>query len=424
MNKYEKYFDDRVSATITNCILRWLTDFASRNGSGNGKVSTFILGIREQASLYFNLLESEKKELVAAKRHWRVHFDLLSDYDELNACKSTMRLPRVGENVHLLPKHEIDRIVDPRSIPALVMDHKTKQASALAALRRDTASLRYLKNQSAEHVKKKDQAQEQPTCPVCLMEFNIADRAVLKCGHSLHMKCIDEILKRSGGLSTIRCPMKCLNTTSKNEVMIAAAESVPKDDGSKISTKIEGSWGTKVDRLIADLIAVIHKGERCLVFSQWDDLLSIIESALSANCISFTHPKGAKMFGASAQALRSSCQVMLLNVKRGAEGLTLVAATHVFMIEPLLHCGLDAQAINRVHRIGQTEKTYVHRYIIKDTIEEKIDAIRMERVATFENVEEEDSTFAASKHSQGKIQAGGLDGGFSAEELQEILNTF
>eukprot|EP00980_Cylindrotheca_fusiformis_P015396 scaffold4333_cov69-Cylindrotheca_fusiformis.AAC.1 len=64
-------------------------------------------------------------------------------------------------------------------------------------------------------------------------------------------------------------------------------------------------------------------GDRCLVFSQWDDLLAIVESALSANRISFTHPTGAKMFGASVHALRSLCQVMLLNVKRGAEGLTL-----------------------------------------------------------------------------------------------------
>jgi E3 ubiquitin-protein ligase SHPRH len=424
MIKHEEYFDDRVSSTIINCVSRWLTDFSSRYQSGNGKVSKFLVNVQEQAAVYFKLLESEKKELIAAKRHWRVHFDLLSDYDELNACKSTMRLPKVGENIHLLPKHEMDRIVDPRNIPALIMDHKFKQASALAALRRDTASLRYLKNQSVEHVNAQQQEKEQPSCPVCLMEFNVADRAVLKCGHSLHAECIDEILKRSGGSNAIRCPMKCLNTTSKNEVLIAAAESLSKDDGSKISKKIEGSWGTKVDRLIADLIEVIDKGERCLVFSQWDDLLSIIESALSANHIAFTHPKGAKMFGVSAQALRSSCQVMLLNVKRGAEGLTLVEATHVFMIEPLLHCGLDAQAINRVHRIGQTAKTYVHRYIIKDTIEEKIDAIRMDRQVTFENVEEEDTTFVTSKNAEGKIQAGGLDGGFTSEELKDVLSTF
>jgi E3 ubiquitin-protein ligase SHPRH len=382
----------------------------------------FLRNVKERAMTYFKIIDCEKKELIAVKRHWRVHFDLLSDYDELNSCKSTMRLPKIDENIHALSKQELDRIVDPRNIPGLIMDHSSKQAGALAALRRDMSSLRYLKNQSVENVQSQDE-KEAPTCPVCLMEFNAADRAVLKCGHSLHLKCIEEILKRKAGSNSIRCPMKCLTSTSKCEIMIAAADSLCKDDRSKTSRKIVGSWGTKVDRLLADLIDVINKGERCLVFSQWDDLLSIIESALSANNILFTHPKGAKMFGESVQTFRTSCQVMLLNVKRGAEGLTLVEATHVFMIEPLLHCGLDAQAINRVHRIGQTAKTYIHRYIIKDTIEEKIDAIRVERAITFENVEDEDSTVIASKMAKGKIQAGGLDGGFTTEELNDVLST-
>lgn len=334
-----------------------------------------------------------------------------------------MRLPRPNEAIHLLPRHERDSVVDPRNIPALIMDHRSKQAGALAALRRDCASLRYLKNQSIEQSQSQDTTADLPSCPVCLMEFNVDDRAVLKCGHSLHVKCIDEILRRSGGSTTIRCPMKCINTTRKSEILIAASESLLDPNGGKSRKGIEGSWGTKVDRLIADILDVIENGERCIVFSQWDDLLSIIESALSANKIKFTHPKSASTFGLSVQSLRSSCHVMLLNVKRGAEGLTLVEATHVFMVEPLLHCGLDAQAINRVHRIGQTGKTYVHRYLIKDTIEERIDAIRMDRQATFENIEEEDSAVAATKVTKGKISAGGLDGGFTSEELKHVLST-
>ena len=83
-------------------------------------------------------------------------------------------------------------------------------------------------------------------------------------------------------------------------------------------------------------------------------------------------------------------------------------------MEPLLHCGLDLQAINRVHRIGQTSKTYVHRYIIKDTIEEKIDKLRMERQNQLDKeiVEERN----------GEINADGIDGGFDTNELKEILN--
>lgn len=423
--EYESSINDRVFSTVLKSIARWLSDVPSKYHMGHGQTLDMLVSYQDQADVYFKLVECEKKELAAAKRHWRVHFDMLSDYDELNACKSTMRLPRVGERLSSLSRQELDRIVIPRDMPALVMDHKVKQASSLAALRRDIASLRYLKNQSVEQgrVEKED---EKPTCPVCLTEFGVADRAVLKCGHSLHMKCIDEILKRSPGSSMIRCPMKCVTITSREDVLIAAADSLEKKKNEEQGTttvapkKIEGSWGTKVDRLIADLIEVTEKGERSLVFSQWDEMLAIVESALFANKIAFTHPKGAKSFGASAQALRSTCKVMLLNVKSGAEGLTLVEATHVFMIEPLLHCGLDAQAINRVHRIGQTAKTYVHRYIIKNTIEEKIDAIRMDRQVTYED-EGEAST--STKSVKDKIPAGGMDGGFTSEELKEILSS-
>jgi len=70
-----------------------------------------------------------------------------------------------------------------------------------------------------------------------------------------------------------------------------------------------------------------------------------------------------------------------MNVKNGAEGLTLTEANHCFMLEPILNHSLDAQAINRIHRIGQTSKTYIYRYIMRDTVEEKIDAMRVEREA-------------------------------------------
>jgi hypothetical protein len=279
MLEYETGLNDRVFSTILKSIARWLSDVPSKYHLGHGQALDMLGSYQDQADVYLKLVECERKELAAAKRHWRVHFDMLSDYDELNACKSTMRLPRVGENLSSLPQQELGRIVIPRNMPALVMDHKVKQASALAALRRDIASLRYLKIQSVEQGRA-EKGNEKPTCPVCLTEFGVADRAVLKCGHSLHTKCIDEILKRSSGSSIIRCPMKCLSVTSRDDVLIAAADSLKKDQSTVgAPKKIEGSWGTKVDRLIGDLMDVIEKGERCLVFSQWDEMLAIVESA-------------------------------------------------------------------------------------------------------------------------------------------------
>jgi E3 ubiquitin-protein ligase SHPRH len=103
-----------------------------------------------------------------------------------------------------------------------------------------------------------------------------------------------------------------------------------------------------------------------------------------------------------------------LNIKNGAEGLTLVEASHVFMVESILNNGLDAQAINRIHRITHVLKTFIHRYVVAGTIEEKIDAIRMERQET----NFEDDLQEQKKHS---INGGGIDGGLDVSELRRLL---
>jgi len=194
------------------------------------------------------------------------------------------------------------------------------------------------------------------------------------------------------------------------------ASDISKDDGSKLTKQIKGQWGTKVDRLISDLLGVVEIGEKSIVFSQWDDMLSIMECAFAANSIRFVRPKSIKKFGDYLSFFRSNnCHVLLLHVKHGAEGLTLVEANHVFMIEPLLNHSIDSQAINRIHRIGQTSKTYIHRYVIEDTIEIKIDRMRAERQC--QEGEEEDTV----KEAKEMLRAGGLDGGFNATELQELL---
>ena len=108
---------------------------------------------------------------------------------------------------------------------------------------------------------------------------------------------------------------------------------------------------------------------------------------------------------------------MLLNVKNGAEGLTILEATHIYMIEPLLNQGLDLQAINRIHRVGQTSKTWVHRYIMRDSVEMKIENRRLES--------QEDSVEDALMEAKSTtLRAGGIDGGFSSEgDLLQILTS-
>lgn len=59
-----------------------------------------------------------------------------------------------------------------------------------------------------------------------------------------------------------------------------------------------------------------------------------------------------------------SIQVLLLLIQHGANGLNLLEAQHVVLVEPLLNPAAEAQAISRVHRIGQENRTLVHRFIV------------------------------------------------------------
>ena len=85
-------------------------------------------------------------------------------------------------------------------------------------------------------------------------------------------------------------------------------------------------------------------------------------------------------------------------------------------------------AINRIHRIGQNRKTYVWRYIVADTVEVKIDQLRMKHQE--DQIDEDDSMIrGGSGHDNGTtkkilIQAGGIYGGFrSQEEVFELLQS-
>jgi len=265
-------------------------------------------------------------------------------------------------------------IVDREDIAAQYFDHEAKQASALGEMKRNEGTLRFLMNEINQR-----SSADTSDCVICLKPFQDEERYVFNCGHSFHPQCVQGLCKRSTR-DIIPCPMKCSVATRRDSLLLASNKS--KEDGTFVSHDVKGDWGTKVNRLIGDIISIIKLGDKGIVFSQWEDMLDVVAEGLSENTISFIRPKGGIRFGKDIKLFRSSkskCQILLMNVKNGALGLTLTEANHCFMLEPILNHSIDAQAINRIHRIGQTQQTYIYRYVVEDSVEEKIDEMRIKR---------------------------------------------
>ena len=66
------------------------------------------------------------------------------------------------------------------------------------------------------------------------------------------------------------------------------------------------------------------------------------------------------------------CKLFLISLKAGGLGLNLTAAEYVFLLDPWWNPAVEAQAIDRAHRIGQTRQVFAYRLIARNTVEEKV----------------------------------------------------
>ena len=77
---------------------------------------------------------------------------------------------------------------------------------------------------------------------------------------------------------------------------------------------------------------------------------------------------------------------MILSLKAGGVGLNLTAATHVFHFDRWWNPAVENQATDRAYRIGQTRTVQVHKYIVRGTLEERIDEMIESKMELAENI--------------------------------------
>lgn len=118
-------------------------------------------------------------------------------------------------------------------------------------------------------------------------------------------------------------------------------------------------------------------------------MLEIVADALRMNDVRFTccfnRQRDFEQQGVGIEAFRHNpdLRLLLMPLHLGAEGLDLIVANHVFLLEPLLNYSQEAQAINRIDRLGQLQKaTFVHKYLLLETIEERIVAVQQRQMTS------------------------------------------
>jgi superfamily II DNA or RNA helicase len=180
-------------------------------------------------------------------------------------------------------------------------------------------------------------------------------------------------------------------------------------DVSLVDAKHQGVPSTKLDALMEMLDDIVSDGHRVLVFSQFTRFLDLARGRIRKAGIEHCYLDGRTRNRPAviAEFREGSAPVFLISLKAGGFGLNLTEADYCILLDPWWNPATEAQAVDRVHRIGQTRKVMVYRLVAKDTLEEKVMALKAKKARLFANV----------------MDGGGFESGaMTASDIRELLD--
>ncbi len=147
----------------------------------------------------------------------------------------------------------------------------------------------------------------------------------------------------------------------------------------------------KINLLVEKLTEIVGSGHKVVIFSQFVMLLDRVRTALTQN---FPDLARFELTGMTLDRLKPvqsfqhapGAAAMLVSLKAAGTGITLHAADYVFLLDPWWNPAVEAQAVDRVHRIGQTSTVFVYRMVTAGTIEERIQALKASKKDLFDKL--------------------------------------
>ncbi|KAH7140830.1 SNF2 superfamily RAD5 protein [Dactylonectria macrodidyma] len=227
----------------------------------------------------------------------------------------------------------------------------------------------------------RDEAENE--CPLCFEE-PMNDQTVTGCWHSACKKCLLDFMKHETDRAVVPRCFNCREALNRRDLFEVVRHDDELDGFSKkprISLQRLGvnASSAKVAALTAELRALRreHPKMKSVIFSQFTSFLSLIEPALARINVKFLRLDGSMAQKARAAVLHEFTEskgfsVLLLSLRAGGVGLNLTTAGRVFMMDPWWSFAVEAQAIDRVHRMGQEAEVQVKRFVVKDSVEERM----------------------------------------------------
>lgn len=169
-------------------------------------------------------------------------------------------------------------------------------------------------------------------------------------------------------------------------------------DASLVDAKYASSPSSKLDVLFDHLQDVVAEGHRALIFSQFTSFLGKAAERLDAAGIEYAYLDGkTRKRGDVIEKFKSgTAPVFLISLKAGGFGLNLTEADYCFLLDPWWNPATENQAVDRTHRIGQKKNVMVYRLVAKDTIEEKVMALKEKKAKLFSAVMDDDAMFSST----------------------------
>ncbi|KAB1201985.1 ATP-dependent helicase rhp16 [Morella rubra] len=244
-------------------------------------------------------------------------------------------------------------------------------------------------------------------CGIC--HHPCEDPVVTACEHVFCKACLIDF---SASLGQASCPScsKLLTvdlTRNMNDGDQASKTTIKGFRSSSILNRIQlddFQTSTKIEALREEIRFMVERdgSAKGIVFSQFTSFLDLINYSLHKSGINCVQLVGSMSMSARDAAIKRftedpDCRIFLMSLKAGGVALNLTVASHVFLMDPWWNPAVERQAQDRIHRIGQYKPIRILRFVIENTVEERILKLQEKKELVFEG------TIGGSSEALGKL---------------------